>query len=292
MRLRLSFLLCLSVTAQLQKQASSNKQHSDKPVDKPAVNQPITDPSKNSSEAAMKQALPIATQVPPDAHKEQDGAQRVKEINDTLLVIFTGLLFIVGALQWWVLRKHEEWMQKHDANLVKLAKFAADNAAAADEAANVARQTLVSSFRPQIIVRSIALHTDWNLRYAFANRGGTRAHVVASNITGTDITRVNGWLPAIPPYSENRDVLGEITLAPGDYRDGSITLETGIIQQIKSDRESKRLGSGQPGSVHCLGYIQYRDDNGVVRYTAFCQVFNVQRDRFVAVDDPEYEYAD
>ncbi len=41
-----------------------------------------------------------------------------------------------------------------------------------------------------------------------------------------------------------------------------------------------------------LGYIQYMDGNGIVQYTAFCRLFNVQKEHFVPVDDPDYRYAD
>jgi len=51
-------------------------------------------------------------------------------MNDSLLAIFTGLLVVVGFLQWWILRKHEQWMEKHDAKLEKLAQAASDNAKA------------------------------------------------------------------------------------------------------------------------------------------------------------------
>ena len=70
--------------------------------------------------------------MPTDTHKEQDRAQTVKEINSTLLVIFTGVLAIFAWLQWRVLCEHEEWMRKHDANLEKLADSSKKSADVAD----------------------------------------------------------------------------------------------------------------------------------------------------------------
>jgi hypothetical protein len=41
-----------------------------------------------------------------------------------------------------------------------------------------------------------------------------------------------------------------------------------------------------------MGWINYADDLGFVRRTAFCRRFNPESGRFVAVDDPDYEHAE
>jgi hypothetical protein len=276
----LFIILLLCAPAQSQKQPASDKKNSQEQIQKPAATQPVS-----KLEQDQAKSVPIESQVSTNTHEKHDGKQGVKEINETLLVVFNGFLVGVGVLQWLVLRKHEEWMQKHDAHLEELTKSSKDST-------EVSQKTLVASFRPKVIVRSIVLSAPEKIRYTVVNQGSTRAHIMSSNITVTDITSVNGWLPANAPYGQADNTLGKISLDPGDYMEGSITLEAGIIQQIKSDRESKRLGSSNPGSVHCLGYIQYMDGNGAVRYTAFCRVFNVQRERFVPVIDSDYEYAD
>ncbi len=121
MRQLVLLLLCSLLAAQSQKQPTSNKQNTQEQVQKPTVNQSISKPSESRA---------VQGKVSADNHQHTYGEQRVKEINDTLLVIFTGLLFVVGALQWWVLHQHEQWMQKHDAKLEKLAQAANDNARA------------------------------------------------------------------------------------------------------------------------------------------------------------------
>ena len=140
-RLVLVMLLLVS-----QKQSTANKHSSQEQIQKPAANQTVSETRQGSPQATGNQSGPLKSQIPADDHKEQDRAQGIKEINDTLLVIFTGLLFGVGVLQWLVLRKHEEWMQKHDANLKKLADSAKDNA----EAALLNAQAVIRSERPWI----------------------------------------------------------------------------------------------------------------------------------------------
>src|SRR5208282_3644074 len=137
MRHFLLLLLCLSATAQSQRQTTINKQNPQQEIQKPSANQPI---------AKSSESVAVQSKVSTNIHQEQDRAQRVKEVNDTLLVIFTGLLVAVGYLQWLVLRKHEEWMKKHDAKLEKLANAAEQNAVAA----KLNTEILKESQRPQI----------------------------------------------------------------------------------------------------------------------------------------------
>jgi hypothetical protein len=93
--------LLLLVLLLLQKQPTADKQGPQEQVQKPVANQTVSD-VRQKPEAVVTQARPVESQVADNTHKEQDRAQTVKEINDTLLVIFTGLLAVVGLLQWKV----------------------------------------------------------------------------------------------------------------------------------------------------------------------------------------------
>lgn len=72
--------------------------------------------------------------MPSDTHKEQDRAQTIKEINDTLLVVFTALLVVVGFLQWRTLHHHEKWMERNVEIVTKIAEAAKKNAEIAEVA--------------------------------------------------------------------------------------------------------------------------------------------------------------
>jgi hypothetical protein len=264
----------------------------------------VTNKQKTQEHIPAKQIQPpeVAQQSPNSAStpvvkfytnnaQQENNTEPAKIIFDGLLVLLTGGLVWVGVRQANILNrqadilgKHEEWMQKHDANLTNLAKSAKDGA-------EVSQKNLTATFPPEVIVRSITLKPD-KITYIVTNRGGTKAQIMFSNITVTDIDCVGGWLPATPPYSEADNVLGKITLEPGDFKNGEIALEAGILERIRVEIARARGGFPNPGSVYCLGYIQYLDGNMVVRYTAFCRLFNVHRQRFVAVNDSDYEYAD
>ena len=162
MRLLLIFLLCALVYVQSQDKTAANKQDAQDQVKKSSANQPVPGTRQGGSEAATKQVQPVERNIATEAHHEQNGAQRVKEVNDSLLVVFTSVLAIFAWLQWKMLGKHEEWMRKHDANLAQIAvhseanaKSAADNAKAADknaEAALLNARAVINSERPWVIV--------------------------------------------------------------------------------------------------------------------------------------------
>ena len=44
--------------------------------------------------------------------------------------------------------------------------------------------------------------------------------------------------------------------------------------------------------LYVMGWIAYSDDLGFVRRTAFCRELNNQTERFVAIDDRDYEHAE
>jgi hypothetical protein len=115
--------------------AQSPKQHSDD----------AQKAQKHSDKVApANPSIPDATSKPLDTHNSQapDRNEILKVLSDGLLALFTLALVVVSLLQWLVLRKHEEWMEKHDAKLAQLAQAANNNA-----------QALIDSERPWVVVR-------------------------------------------------------------------------------------------------------------------------------------------
>src|ERR1700721_4880611 len=127
MRLLLIIILCLSAAAQSPRQhTGGNKQNAQAQADKPTGNQ-------NSSDAGKSSETPFyAYNI-----QKTDGNETVKIISDCLLAAFTLALVIVSLMQWRVLRNH-------DANLVKLAQAAKDNAQAAKISASAAKDSVQS----------------------------------------------------------------------------------------------------------------------------------------------------
>jgi hypothetical protein len=175
--------------------------------------------------------------------------------------------------------------------------------------AKVARASVIATLRPKLVIRGIELvegnlieadgvkrvedDLQWQIKYVVANTGGTPAHVTESNLTVAPIDRIEGKLPTFPPYSKKRDSLGCFTVEPGEYKEELLKLDAmPDTERLRMLRAMRRGGSDTTGKVYCLGFIQYRDDVGTKRRTAFCLHYDVQTDRFDRVDDPNYEYAD
>jgi hypothetical protein len=179
----LLLLLCLV----LQKQPAANKQGAQEQVKKPPIDQPATETRQSNSEAVVKQVRPVESQIPANDHKEQDRAQRVKEINDTLLVVFTGLLFVVGALQAAAIFRQEKWMREN----VGIAKEAAD-------AALLNAQAAIAAARPWVSI--FAIYNGEVFTFKAENLGNTPAEVV-SYASGMVLVDRAENLPVPPIYA-------------------------------------------------------------------------------------------
>lgn len=65
-----------------------------------------------------------------------------------------------------------------------------------------------------------------------------------------------------------------------------------LIQLISAWSNKQQVTNANDSPYYFFGYIQYRDDVGIVRRMTFCRRYNVGTKRFVDVNDPEYEYSD
>ena len=59
----------------------------------------------------------------------------------------------------------------------------------------------------------------------------------------------------------------------------------------------KVVGFVRPGSANAprlvfAGQLGYIDARGITRRTSFCRSFDIRRERFYPLEDPELEYAD
>jgi len=163
--------------------------------------------------------------------------------------------------------------------------------------ADAMERTLIATFRPKLVVRGIKFNPGsivvagppGNIQYIVANSGGSTAHVVDSNLT---VDRLPSPLPQIPPYSSDRGILGTFDILAGEYQERTFNLDANQNFRIRST-QIMRAGGGQGlTDIHFFGFVQYRDETGTPRRTGFCRRFDLGSQRFLAVDDPEYEYSD
>ena len=182
-------------------------------------------------------------------------------------------------------------------------------------AAKAAADNIVFTHRPKLRFRGIGLipraghfveHEDgtatdmvpWEIQYVVANVCGTDAHVTESNLTLLHINLTqDGLFPEFPPYTGQSDSMGRFSVRPGEHLERRVALDEMDKMKLGVLRRLVETGANvTAGNLYCLGYIQYRDDAGVSRRTAFFRHYDAQSERFVRDKWPEapdyYDYAD
>lgn len=172
------------------------------------------------------------------------------------------------------------------------------SAKAAEESARAARNGIILAYRPRLTIRGIQLadlgsiltnDKPTKIKYVVANNGGTEATVTQSNVTAN---RFEGQLPEIPPYSDERSTLGTFALGAGEYQERTFEMDSaeGIVFRV--NESLMQDGVRMTKHFYFFGFIEYRDSLSIPRRTAFCRRYDMETKRFVATDDPEYEYSD
>lgn len=206
------------------------------------------------------------------------------------LVGATLALAVTAVLQWRTLERHARHLQQS----VSVARDAGN---AAQASADAARQAIVLTHRPKLIVRAIRIpelgqvlsgHTHLsappqNLSLAFhiVNIGGTPARLIGIDTGFT----LGAELATYPEYydgqpSENPNV----TFGPGEVHNvfGAPTEVTAAqIHAIMNHQ-----------AFYVVALLTYRDDLGQNRHTGVGRRYEYQQSRFVPIDNPDYEYAD
>jgi hypothetical protein len=176
--------------------------------------------------------------------------------------------------------------------------------------AKAARDSIVLTFRPKLIIRGIALipgnyipvtggpQTEdgakpFRIECVIANVGGTTAHITESNLTIFVPADERDGLPTFPPYSDARDSLGRsFATKPGEHQERLVALGQRDASRFTMLRVLTNGGATGPGNIFCFGFIQYRDKIGTSRRSAFCRHYDAQTGRFDRVENSDYEYAD
>ena len=178
------------------------------------------------------------------------------------------------------------------------------------------RRTFVVTQRPKLIVRNVVVKQPKSVHgrdpYLFepghpvigqfyvANVGGSRAHIIESLCWVRALQGIN--LPMERPYEGEygNNPVPICDLNPGQPITAIIGAPpdaTFIPTQAQSDGiRSSDIELGMLGatrwSLYILGWIDYRDDIGIDRRTAFCRRYEPATGRFVKVNDLDYENED
>lgn len=204
-----------------------------------------------------------------------------KRTTDDPTAFFTAVLGLIATSQavlYWQLLYMRRGMDD--------AKTAAE---AASLAAATSRKALVATFRPKLVVRRISLSDAFpgrplKVEWIVANIGGTPGTITESNAT----IRISGprILEPIPEWSNETDSMGNVRVLPG----AGLTFIKFSDQDLVEWEDDAQ--SVLQAFTYFMGYIQYRDEIGILRFMAFCRRYNRQTRRFDIVDDPNYEYGD
>jgi len=170
-------------------------------------------------------------------------------------------------------------------------------------AVNIANKTLVSTFRPKLVVRRVALskgtniptvgvpdEKPWKVDFVIANIGGTKAHVTSKSFTVKMFD--NKELPPVLPYALGASEF-TFSLEAGEEKELSVGLEIELLTLFRLlGTQGGYLNKQKTAFVYFMGYVHYNDDVGVIRKTFVLRHYDTETGCFKVVDEPDYEYAD
>lgn len=163
------------------------------------------------------------------------------------------------------------------------------SADAAKVAAEIARQELIATHRPRLIVRSASLE--------LGTRGPCEVSLRISNIGESRAAIIRHKFQIF--FEEFPSVQAE-NLMRSSLAGGWMGLEgghaQGIRMQMQVDRrrlnaERRKAGTDKPANIYLWGMIAYEDGNGILRNTGIFRRLDVKTNRFIACES-DHEHCD
>jgi len=244
---------------------------------------PPKEPTQASEQAAPAEQRgteksPIVVDVlpPKDAAekaKRDADEQEKKSRYDLVLVILTGILAAIGFMQTIVFT----WQG------VQLKR----TVGAAKEATELGNREFISTHRPKIIVygMDVKLAGDdkpRHIHFRYINAGDTDASVTF--IESRILWLAKGMVPAGIELHRH-DTIKEPIPVPSGMNGFAITPDgVDFVTLVRS-------GRGGHDTAFCVGVVVYRDKNDIERRTGFCRRYDSERERWLKVEDEDYEYA-
>jgi hypothetical protein len=241
--------------------------------------------TKGDQPAAAKGTTAINEPKPSIQQTESKAANEETNINRRLAQ-YTGGLVLVGFLQCVVL-----YLQVH-----YLRRAFQETRRASD----LTRQSLVLAQRPKVIVRNVSVSTKDGERISPSQvpQGFDRVQFYVSNVGGV-VARTTRWhgevfigerLPMDSPYEGKAGTEANISLPPGVAHQLEFT--TAIADKTWLEFNKKETMNFGERFLWIIGWVEYVDELGNTRRTAFCRRWEIYSLRFVPVEDSEYEHAD
>jgi len=215
--------------------------------------------------------------------------------------VLAGLALWAGLAAYGTLSEMRRQAKKQADDFDKSFAEIREATKAATRQAKVGEATLILTQRPRLIVRNVVVKRWENVvpqpgplfergmpihgQLYISNVGGTPARIVE---VGCWVEWVQGPLPMERPYETKNpyELSHPIELQPSQSTPWPFSSEEVMDTQTAS---LVTLNSNN-WSIYVLGWIGYKDNAGIKRRTAFCRCWNFTKQRFLAVDDPDYEH--
>lgn len=155
----------------------------------------------------------------------------------------------------------------------------------------LARDEFNATHRPKLDIRLIRFRTPFKvgqrveIEWCIANIGDAVGTIFESNVS---VMLAKEPLPAVPPYSVQKDSMGNITLAPGIVATTGKWFDLSVVEWTTYRLSGRDKDDGQ--SFFMFGYALYSAPDETKRSIAFCRRYDPASERFVVVDDPNYEH--
>lgn len=210
-----------------------------------------------------------------DAHHESEKAE-----NDRRLARFTELLFwATGALS--VIALFQLFVFGWQGIQLKR------SVSAAKDATEIANREFIATHRPKIIVYGMEVKLAGDdkprhVHFRYVNAGDTDASVtfIESRILWTAKSMVPAGIEL-----HRHDTIKEPIPVPSGMNGFAITPDgVDFVTLVRS-------GRGGHDTAFCVGDVVYRDKNDIERRTGFCCRYDSERERWLKVEDEDYEYA-
>jgi hypothetical protein len=252
------------------------------------VPQPPKD-SPSSSEQSTTNAADKQIHAVVDALPQKDAWDKDYIIATLALVLVGGLTF--GAI----------WYQ---------AAQTRNSVRAAERQADLTHRSMVSQFRPKLVVRQMFLQSkgsnvetpEWTIPYAIFNTGGTRAVIRAIhgfifwNAEQFVRPQAGKFVPINPEvYKQEVNSIDEFVLEAGQFKELTFNLDPEWSKRITHLAKSERYGATNPqlvGYISLAVEIEYFDDIGTHRKIGLSRQLDFTTKRFTISDDPDFEYTD
>jgi hypothetical protein len=273
--------------------------------------------SQNEDENARKMPTVVVQVQAPQSDTESAERQDDRQIQRQL-ALYTGLLVVVGALQFaalagtlWIVRRQAAIMDRQTGIMTTHAGHLENLAVAADASSEstgktlleiqrqanlmetqgkLAEKTIVLQFRPRIVVRN-ARATGLGMEPGkpgictmesqLVNVGGSPAHIVGGFVSlFSYIAKDARDLQFI---DGSKFEISKGTLQPGERSDFEKSMETGTIND--SGWMDYYVGKGSGRNLILTGTIWYNDDIGIRRQTSIYRPYDPNTGRFSPKDN-------